>query len=292
MFHKYLKSLILIAPLFITSSLFAFNLVGLGITNIVGPGSNLSSDWCISKTIEASSINCAFLSNDGIFNNTHKVVCTLNVAVAPVFKSDYDEYARGRDEFTDSDGNLYQIWAYHTELPGGNILGTMTNIPLYLLTSQVDGAVNIITDNTLNDLKSKFNQIKHGPEMANAILSVLKQRSCSNISFSSQFTGKNYQPTKLVKVSECIPGPARGNNGRWYNYSACSNIKYRKSYQEVLYSVDTTSGQLYDGKVSADLKASDEFEEVCGFSNNESQALEFCNQKYRENKFKLDSENP
>ncbi len=282
----FLKTILLLAPILLITHAKAFNFSGLGVTkdSYYGLGTNLSGEWCISKTIDESKINCGFRSNNEFVGETHKVVCTLNVAVAQILESEYNEYARGRDEYVDKNGKPFQIWAYHEKIPGGNLLAGMSNIPLYLLKTQVDGAINLLTENTLSDIKQKFDQIKYGPEMVEAIYSILKQRSCSNIRFSTQFNQKKLIQTQPLSIkSQCVKRVPVNDMSR-----ACFNIESRNTYKEVSYSVDQ-SGNLVNPVVSPNILVIDEVENKCFEAYYSENAIEKCKEDHDLQSFKLNS---
>lgn len=288
LFH--LKNILTAGLILISGPLMAFNVTGVGpLNNDSLAGEHLenvsgSSEWCISRVL-GEKITCNFKSNSGLFNDTHKVLCSVSVAVAPVIGSEYGEIALGREVF----GNT-KVWALHAEFPGGNALSSFMNIPFYILKSQVDGLINMATYNALETLKSGVDHITNGPQLIDAIQSEIKSKTCENYkdSFAQSFTEKKVKSSKVLRVSPCRNVPA-------YNeYSYCGDKEAIDEFIEVKYAINSNNGQILRNKIleESPLQKEQITSQFCGKNYYADSARLFCENEYQTYQFELENTEP
>lgn len=250
-----LKYFILFALTIITSTTIAMVKTGIGtsaeyrestINEVEG-----AEDWCISRVL--NDLTCIDGGNNpdysSLFNDVHSVICSADMALSPVFKSSLGEVAKGPEKFG------YKFWAFSFEVPAGNVLNLVQNLPLYFIKSKVDGAINIVSNNILEDLKRKGDEYKFQHLMLESLNELVKARDCSNRRFTTQFTKETVVKTQLQDISECEWVAYRKQNENYGHY--CARVASRNTVLTATYPVSIT-GEIFFGSPNSQTQRTDD----------------------------------
>ncbi len=252
-----------------------------------------SYEWCITKVL-SDKINCSNRENISstlgglvdVASDTHSLLCSVHVAVAPVLTSDFDDIALGKEVFD----NDIHVWAFHAKFPAGSALQTYLTMPMYLVKSQVDGVINLATYGSLDLIKGELDSKTYSSQLISDIQGQIMAKTCENYkgNLSNEYrVKKTLKSNKVLRVEDYGPAIKRSED----SYRSCGYKETENVVNVITYQVNPANGHITNKILSQEeIRENNERNSFCEYGKTEEESKNNCNEVSKNLKFQMDYE--